>query len=171
MNLPPYNIPPTLSSDTLLLRLVESTDIENLIPISFYDGVKATNFEEGAKMQEKINVDYQSGNSIHWVIIHRPSNVIVGTCGYYRAFAERKGELGCILLPQYQGKGLMTEALQLAIEFGIKKIGLTTIWAETSSQNHKAIALLEKLKFTKTVELDEYGVKYTYTELNPLKNQ
>ena len=99
-------------------------------------------------MQDKINRDYSNGDSIHWGIAERVSNTIVGTCGYYRGFKNNAGELGCVLLPQQQGKGFMTRAMLMAINFGFDTIGLQRIWAETSVDNHSAINLFERLNFT-----------------------
>jgi ribosomal-protein-alanine N-acetyltransferase len=43
----------------------------------------------------------------------------------------------------------MTMALELAISYGKKDMGLTKIIAITTIQNHKAIQLLERLNFVK----------------------
>ncbi|MBC7774441.1 MAG: GNAT family N-acetyltransferase, partial [Phycisphaerae bacterium] len=118
MNLPPYDTFPNLSGDNILLREILDDDIKNIIEISRYDAVPAKNVDEAAAMQEKINQNYQDGNSIHWGIADKASNTIVGTCGYYRGLDKSEGELGCILLSQFKGKGYMTAAMQLAIQFG-----------------------------------------------------
>ncbi|MBW8361321.1 MAG: GNAT family N-acetyltransferase [Kaistella sp.] len=47
---------------------------------------------------------------------------MVGTCGFYRGFANEEGELGCILLSRYRGQGFMTGALRAAIDFGLHHI-------------------------------------------------
>jgi len=48
----------------------------------------------------------------------------------------------------------------LAIEFGLKIIGLKRIWAITSKQNEKAIKLIEKLNFIKITDLADNEVEY-----------
>jgi ribosomal-protein-alanine N-acetyltransferase len=107
------------------------------------------------EMQEKIDNDYQEGNSIHWGIIDNASGDIVGTCGYYRGFYGGAGELGCVLLPRFQGQGFMTAALQLAINFGIGQMMLRRIWAATATENHKAGKLFERLNFKEMRELPD----------------
>lgn len=65
MNLPPYSNFPELISDTLTLRKIVNGDIESLIEISFYDARPAVTAKDAAEMQERINLDYQNGSSIH----------------------------------------------------------------------------------------------------------
>lgn len=160
MKLPPYDNFPTISNDKILLREIQLSDINDIIEISFYDAVQAANLQQATEMQAKINKDYFDGNSIHWGIADKLTNKIVGTCGYYRGLDKGKGELGCVLLPQYRGKGFMTSAMLLAIDFGINNIGLNRIWAITNQQNVKAINLLERLGFIKTAVLDDNDVEY-----------
>lgn len=160
MKLPPYPIFPTLSGDKISLRQIEAEDIEDLIEISFYDGIQATSVQEAAEMQTKINLDYANGNSIHWGIADNVTHKIIGTCGYYRGLDKGAGELGCILLPKYRGQGFMTSAMVLAIEFGEKNIELNRIWAITTKPNTKAIKLLEQLNFIKIADLDNDEIEY-----------
>jgi ribosomal-protein-alanine N-acetyltransferase len=160
MKLPPYPIFPTLLGDTISLRQIVPEDLGDLIEISFYDAIQATSLEQAAEMQTKINLDYTNGNSIHWGIADNKTNEIIGTCGYYRGFDKGTGELGCVLLPKYRGQGFMTSAMQLAINFGLKHIGLQRIWAATTKENEKAIQLLEHLNFKKIADLEENEIEY-----------
>ncbi|KGO85092.1 GCN5 family acetyltransferase [Flavobacterium rivuli WB 3.3-2 = DSM 21788] len=162
MNLPPYPDFPTIASDTITLRQIEPTDIGDIIEISFYDALQATTLYLAAEMQAKINKDYLNGESIHWGIADNATDKIIGTCGYYRGFENASGELGCVLLPQYYGKGYMTQAMALAIRFGFETMNLERIWAETTIDNAGAIKLLERLNFIKTeIAIDSvtYGLK------------
>lgn len=160
MKLPPYTIFPTITGDKVSLRGVQTDDLVNLIDISFYDGVQAATLEEAMTMQTKINTDYEKGNSIHWCIVDNLTNTIVGTCGYYRGMDTGTGELGCILLPQFRGQGYMSCAMLLAIDFGLKQIGLKRIRAVTSLHNLDAVKLLERIDFVKTADLDGHEIEY-----------
>jgi ribosomal-protein-alanine N-acetyltransferase len=160
MKLPPYDTFPSISDDKISLRQIQFSDINDIIEISFYDSIQAATLTQAIEMQAKINMDYSSGNSIHWGIAYKLTNKIIGTCGYYRGLDKGEGELGCVLLPQYCGQGYMTFALLLAIEFGQNNIGLKRIWARTTKQNEKAIKLIEKLNFIKIADLDNNEVAY-----------
>lgn len=163
MNLPPYENFPTLFGDKVTLRQIQTSDINDLIAISYYDAVQATTEQQAIEMQDKINADYFDSNSIHWGIADNLMNKIVGTCGYYRGFDQGGGELGCVLLPQYRGQGFMSSAMLLAIDFGLNNMGLKRIWAATSRQNKEAIKLLGRLDFVKIADLDDDEIEY---ELN-----
>lgn len=160
IKIPPYDDFPFVSNGKISLRQILNSDIRDLIEISFYDSIQATTLEQAIEMNSKINRDYEAGKSIHWGIVDNLTNIMVGTCGYYRGFYKGQGELGCVLLPKYRGQGFMTSAILLAIEFGIKKIGLNRIWAVTSIKNEKAIKLLERLDFKKIRVLDENEVEF-----------
>ncbi len=163
MNLPPYTTFPNLSGSNLLMREIQESDLEDILEISFYDGVKASNIAQAAVMQEKINQNYRDGESIHWGIADPVNNRIVGTCGYYRGLDKGAGELGCILSPAFRGQGYMTAALQLAIDFGLNHIGLNRIFAITSRNNPKAMNLLERLGFVKIAEVENDQLEYERT--------
>jgi [ribosomal protein S5]-alanine N-acetyltransferase len=156
---PPYDPFPTVSDGRITLCQILPTDLEDLLEICFYDGVKATTYEEAVEIDRKIDQDYQSGNSIHWGIRDNGTGKIVGTCGYYRGF-EKGGELGCVLLPQFRGQGFMTPALNLAADFGLKTMNLSRIYAITTKSNLKAVALLERSGFTKMADLEGDEVEY-----------
>ena len=147
VNLPPYPHFPVLRNERIMLRQVFPADLKDLMEISYYDAVQAKTIEEAAEMQQRIDLDYLAGNSIHWLITDNGSRNIVGTCGFYRGFDNGEGELGCILLPAYRGQGYMSAAMQLAIDFGFQRIGLRRIKAITSRSNKEAIKLLERLQF------------------------
>ena len=108
---PPYSDFPFIFNDKVSLRQILNSDINDIMEISFYETVQATTLEQAMEMNSKINADYEKGDSIHWAITDNLSNKIVGTCGYYRGFEKDKGELGCVLLPQYRGQGFMTSAM------------------------------------------------------------
>ena len=88
----------------------------------------------------------------------------MGTIGYYRGFENGAGELGCVLKPKFQGKGLMTEAMNLAIDFGINEMELKNIGAITSKDNQPAIQLLQRLNFVKTKDLDDDELEYRFVK-------
>ena len=158
---PPYQTFPTLTSKQIILRQLADTDAAEILEISFYDGVQAVDPAEATEMQRKINQDYLNGNSIHWGIVDPESDKLVGTCGYYRGFADQTGELGYILKPAYQGKGFMTKALEQAIAFGIHTMGLQKIIAVTEKDNLKSQQVLSRLDFLEESKDEDY-ITYSY---------
>ncbi|MEN5055534.1 GNAT family N-acetyltransferase [Sphingobacterium kitahiroshimense] len=153
-----------LSDERILLRKVEATDIPALAAISFYDGIQASDIAMAFAMQTKIDQDILNGNSFHWCIIDRLSGQVVGTCGYYRGLESGEGELGCVLLSPFRGKGYMSHAMRLAITFGQKSLRLGRIWAVTTKGNLQAIKLVERLNFIKIADHDD-EIEYELTNL------
>jgi ribosomal-protein-alanine N-acetyltransferase len=156
---------PELSNERILLRKVEIEDIPALVAISFYDGIQASDLAMATAMQAKIDEDIRNGNSFHWCIIDRLTRQVVGTCGYYRGLERGEGELGCVLLSPFRGKGYMSHAMRLAIDYGRNNIGLKRIWAVTTKDNLPAIKLLKHLDFRKVADLDNSEVEYEVTNL------
>ena len=168
-NYPPYKDFPILSSNQIILRQVLNTDADEIMEISYYDGIEASNANEAIEMQKKINQDYLQGNSIHWGIVDAQSSKLVGTCGYYRGFVNNTGELGYVLKPSFEGRGYMSNALKKAIEFGVNIIGLQNIIAITEKSNIKSQNVLKRLNFVQESEQDNY-ITYIYQRELPINS-
>ena len=160
MKLPPYRIYPSISDEKIMLCQILASDIQDVIEISFYDSIQAKTIEEATEMQKKIDKDYESGNSIAWGIVDKATNNIVGTCSCYLGLDKGIGELGCVLLPQYRGKGFMSLALQLALNFVRDTIGIKRPKAITTKQNEKATQLPERLNFIKIATVQDDAIAY-----------
>jgi len=162
MKLPPYETFPQMFSDQIVLREVQSSDIKDIVEISFYDAQPAFTVEKATEIQNSIDQDYQKGSSIHWGIADRQTNVIMGTLGFYRGFDKGVGELGCVLKPEFHGKGFMTTAMKLVIEFAFYKMELIKIIAVTTKLNTNAVKLLRRLDFIEASNLQEDKIEYQF---------
>lgn len=162
MNLPPYNKFPEIDSETIILREIKDSDLKDIVEISFYDAMHASTVENAKEMQDRINQDYQNGTSIHWGIANKQTNQIMGTLGYYRGFDNGIGELGCVLKPEFYGKGFMTTAMKLAAEFGLNHMRLTKVISITDKNNNSAIKLFNRVGFVKTTDLEENEIEYQF---------
>ena len=149
---------PILKTSRLLLNQIDKSEVDQIIDISFYDGKQAKNGTESRQFLENINADYLKGETFHWALRLKTDPLsIIGTCGYYRGFLDKTGELGCILKGKYQKQGFMTEAMTAIIDFGFDKLGLETIVAWTSRTNFPALSILSKLNFIEVIsEYEEY---------------
>lgn len=147
---------PVLSNQKLTLREVTSNDASALVEISFYDGIQAASEEQAFDMLQKINLDYKQGNSIHWGLHPNGQTEIAGTCGYYRGYANNTGEIGYILRSKYRGKGIMTEAVRMIVEFGLRDMKLDQVVAYTEKTNTGSINILQRLEFKEVKSENEY---------------
>ena len=91
-------------------------------------------------------------------IVLKENNRLIGLVELYeRGLDEYNGllltkDLGFLLDKEYWRRGLMTEALQLIINFAFKELGQNQIWAGTFVSNTNSQKLLKKL-----------GFRYVYT--------
>lgn len=163
MNLPPYSNFPNLETSKLLLRQISLDDVEGgMVEIAYFDGVKATDLDGTVEMVEKIEGLYAQGELIHWGIFEKESGALMGSCGYYRGFKAGAGELGGILRSAYRNKGVMKPAMELAIQFAIETMGLSSVFAITSKENIPAQKLLTKLGFVFQDDFEENSLRYIF---------
>lgn len=78
-------------------------------------------------------------------------------CGFHK-WNQRsfRAEIGYDLSPQYQGRGLMTEALHAMLEHGFDVLKLHRIEAFIYVENMPSMRLLERLGFRQEGTLRDY---------------
>lgn len=155
---------PTLKGERVLLRKIESRDLGAIVDISFYDGVAATSAEEAAAMLRTIEQDCARGESVHWGICLRGADdlddEVVGTCGFYRGFPSKVGEIGYILREPYRGRGIMRAAIELVVTFGFEQLALSSIVAYTERDNAASISVLLRSGFVATPSTREDSLQF-----------
>ena len=146
---------PILKTDRLILRQLVNSDANEIFALRSDDTVnryldrKPSQSIEGAKsFIQAISENVKKNDSIYWVI--SLSDKLIGTiCLFDFADDNIKAEIGYELLPGYQGKGFMQEAVSAVLEFGFQHMGLNSIEAYTHSKNQNSTTLLEKFSFKK----------------------
>ncbi|GAA1641674.1 GNAT family N-acetyltransferase [Catellatospora bangladeshensis] len=63
----------------------------------------------------------------------------------WRSEPSRQGELGYVLHPDHQGRGLATEAARALLRWGFEDFGLHRIYGRCDARNTASAALLERL--------------------------
>lgn len=87
--------------------------------------------------------------NIYWNIILKSNLKLVGTiCLWNFSNNQKIAEVGYDLNSTFQGKGIMSEALECVIRFGFEKLGLEKIEAYTHRSNDASKKLLLKNNFT-----------------------
>src|SRR5688572_7278587 len=75
--------------------------------------------EELDTFMNYVNETIDKNEGITWAICKKDTGEFVGNIGYYRfKTAHYRGEIGYAMLPQFWGKGIMSEAMQAALDFG-----------------------------------------------------
>ena len=155
---------PVLSNDRLVLKAIQPHEVPAIIEISVYDGVFAESEAEAIHVLEKINLNVAEGEALHWGIFLKDTSELVGTCGYYRGYAHNSGEIGYILRPSYYGFGIMTEAVNLIVNFGFDILNLHSVVAYTDPANSASIAVLQRVGFN---EVRNEGADLKFEKRHP----
>jgi [ribosomal protein S5]-alanine N-acetyltransferase len=147
MNIPPYSIFPILQSERIRLRNLVPADAENAFEICYFNRIKSKDVAEAAEMIGKIEERYQEGTSIHWGIEDLATGEIIGTCGFYRGFANESAEVGYIMKEKFRRSGYMAEAVRLAVEFAFNEMQVKKVFANTAQTNLASHGVLRKNGF------------------------
>jgi ribosomal-protein-alanine N-acetyltransferase len=159
---------PLLITDRLILRKLEMDDASDLLKLrsdesvnKYLDRPKSTTFNEALEFINKIETGLSKNESFYWVISLKEDSKLIGTICLWNLDKENsRAEIGYELLPGYQGKGLMQEALSKIIEYGFQTLKFKTITAYPNSANERSIRILEKNNFKRDKALEtEYFKK------------
>ncbi|NJO98424.1 MAG: GNAT family N-acetyltransferase [Pleurocapsa sp. CRU_1_2] len=152
---------PYLRSERVLLRLAIDEDISQII--AFYrenaahfekvSSSKPDSFYTNEFWTQKIKSsreDFQADRSCNFFVFNMVDELTV--LGFVNFFSFIRGAfhasiLGYGLAQSAQGKGLMTEALTLAIDFAFDELNLHRIMANHSPTNIRSASVLRRLNF------------------------
>lgn len=152
-----------LTTERLALRKLRLSDDKDLYAIRSNDGVNkylerspAASIDEALAFIKKINDGIDNNGWIYWAITLKENDKLIGTiCIWNISSKEAKGEIGYELMPQFQGKGFMTEALKKVIDFGFNDLKLKSLEAFTHAENIASIKLLERSNFKRDYFLEQ----------------
>ncbi len=154
---------PNLESDRLLLRQVSVNDAAEVFALrsnpetmKYIPRPLVTTVEEALEHVKLINSKIESGEGINWAITEKGNPKLLGIIGHYRIKWEHfRSEIGYMLLPEAQGKGIITEAIQLLIDYGFDEMKMHSLEAIIDPDNQASARVLEKNKFVKEAHLRE----------------
>ncbi len=145
-----------LTTERLLLRRLKATDETALFSLrsndtinKYIDRPKQTSLEESQQFITRINNGIKENKSMYWAITIKDNPQLIGTiCLWHFSDDKKTAEIGYELNPDFQGQGIMNEALKKVIELAFQTIGITTIEAYTHKDNTKSTSLLLKNNFS-----------------------
>lgn len=154
---------PNLETERLLLRRVDVKDVNEIIALRSNPEtmkyiprplVKTTEdaLEHIAMMDAKI----ENNEGINWAITQKGNPKLIGVIGHYRIKPEHyRAEIGYMLLPEFSGKGIISEAVKEVVKYGFKGMQLHSIEAVIDPENNASAKVLEKNGFVKEAHLKE----------------
>lgn len=103
-------------------------------------------------MQEAIAKE----DGINWGITLKGNDKIIGIAGLYRINKPSfRAEIGYLLDPEHQGKGIISEAVQKIVEYGFETCHFHTTTAIIDPGNHASEKVLQKANFQKEAHFKE----------------
>jgi [ribosomal protein S5]-alanine N-acetyltransferase len=95
-----------------------------------------------------IAAEIECGISLYWIITEKEQSELIGTICLWK-FSEniKSVEVGYKLMPQYQQKGTISEAIDAVINYSRKELNLFEIKAHTNFRNSASLQLLIKTGF------------------------
>jgi [ribosomal protein S5]-alanine N-acetyltransferase len=156
---------PSIETKNLILRRMNYNDINDLFEMrkdsqmnEYIDTKLEENTHETKAYIDKMNKGVDDNKWIIWAIEHKESKKVIGSiCIWNINIEQENGELGYGIIPGYQGKGLMKEALLSVIDYGFNVMKLKALDAYTEQYNVKSINLLEKCNFNEINKVDDEG--------------
>lgn len=146
---------PVLTGQRLRLRGPRVQDIDDVFAL--FSHAEVMRYWSSAPMRERMQAEgkveeMQDGfahrESINWLLATRRDDRAIGSCTLYRFDTRhRRAEIGYALHPDWWGRGLATEAVGLALDWGFAALGLHRIEADIDPRNEASRRLLTGLGF------------------------
>ncbi|NHQ67228.1 GNAT family N-acetyltransferase [Elizabethkingia miricola] len=151
---------PILKTERLTLRQLSIDDHQDIFALrsdpeinEFLGRQICETKEEAIIFINKVNDNIKEGNSFYWAVTLAESNTLVGTICLFDLSAEDDScEIGYELMTEFQGQGIMTEAVQTVIDYVFHTLKLKKILAVTHYKNQSSTNLLLKFDFVKSIE-------------------
>jgi len=150
---------PVLTSGRLILRQLTAQDDLAIFSLRSDDRVnqfigrpKQARVEEAQAFIDEII----RNKGMYWAICIKGQDHLIGTiCLWNFSDDKTSAEVGYELMPDFQGKGFVDEALKAVIVYCFEKIALQTLHADTHKDNERSKRLLERNRFTPAPDQEE----------------
>lgn len=148
---------PVLETERLLLRQIVHEDApaifnlrSNSDVMRYLDRPAAKTIEDAHELIGRIERSLENGDGITWGIMLKNDNELIGTAGFWRIVKEHfRAEIGYMLHPAWQGKGLMQEVMDKVLNYGFNTLRLHSVEANVNPANAASIRLLERNNFVR----------------------
>ncbi len=144
---------PPLETDRLTLRAMKVSDAADMFAYAHRPDVTEylvwhphNRIEETRDYLTEVGRRYRTGDFYDWALVLREDGHMIGTCGFTSFnYNADSGEVGYVLNPAYQGRGLATEALRAVLHFGFTELSLHRIEAHFMEGNTASRRLMERV--------------------------
>lgn len=154
---------PNLETEHLYLRRVVEEDVNEIFALRSntetmkYIPRPLVKTKEDARAHiAMIDEKIENNEGINWAITFKNEPKLIGLIGHYRIKPEHfRAEIGYMLLPEYHGKGIITEAIKETVKYGFEIMKLHSIEAVIDPENSASEKVLLKSGFIKEAHFKE----------------
>jgi len=154
---------PVIETDRLLLRRITIDDVKEVFELrsnpetmKYIPRPLVKNNEDALEHIAMIEEKIETNVGINWGITSKDNPKLLGIIGYYRMQPENyRAEIGYMLLPEFHGKGIIPEAVNVLIKYGFENLKLHSIEAVIDPENFASEKVLQKCGFVKEAHLKE----------------
>ena len=158
-----FNPFPIINTNRLILRKIDLGDVNEIFflrsderVMKYIDKTPAKSLDEAMKHINLI-IDLEKNNeAVEWAITLKGDTRLIGTICFWNIQKEHyRGEIGYALHPDYQGKGIMQEAVSKVLDYGFNVMKFHSVEANVNPGNAASIKLLERNKFIREAYFKE----------------
>ena len=155
-----------IKTKRMILRPMSDTEIEALIERTPSDELRAAYGEmlSGCKSDPENRVWYAP-----WAMTLKDTQEYVGDLGFKGPVKKHAVEIGYGVLPEYEGQGYTTEAVQAMTQWAFQQKDVVFVEAETEPENKASQRVLEKCGFAPDGTTGEEGPRFVRE--SPLSSQ
>jgi [ribosomal protein S5]-alanine N-acetyltransferase len=154
---------PEITTERLRLRQMNDTDASTLFQLRSdprimeqFDAALMTSEDEARAFMEKIHTSFAENKGVQWSIEPLDGGPMIGTICIWRIdTANHRGEVGYLLHPDFQRKGIMSEALQAVLDYGFQTLHLHSFEANVNPKNTASSQLLRSRGFVQEAHFRE----------------
>lgn len=144
---------PKLETQRLILRDMRVSDAEDMFAYAQREDVSRyltwtphPGIQHTKEYLTYVGQRYRTGDFYDWALVSKEDDHMIGTCGFTSFdFSSDSAEIGYVLNPDYQGKGLATEAVREVLKFGFETLSLHRIEAKFIKENTRSQKLMERV--------------------------
>lgn len=154
---------PNLDSERFFLRQVTPEDVNEVFAIrsdaetmKYIPRPLAKTKQDALDHIEMIRKGVLDNESLLWAIARKEDDELIGMICLIRMKPEHfRTEIGYVLHPDFHGKGIMNEAIQMVIDYAFKVLKFHSIEAVIDPDNSASEKLLIRNHFVKEAHLRE----------------
>lgn len=154
---------PILTTERVTLRQLSVDDQQDIFDLrsdpevnKYLNRPPCKTNEDALNFINKVNDNIAKSSALYWAITITETETFVGTICLFDFSTEKNScEIGYELMTQFQGQGIMTEALQVVIDYVFQTLKLQSILAFTHCDNQNSTKILSKFNFIKSIEADK----------------